>query len=77
MRGLCAASRLQRVQQEICSAEVSLRTFSEAQSVVDPALLQRVFAELAAERQSQNFQHNDQRLEPYLCLLLVIEAPCG
>ena len=37
MRGLCAASRLQRVQQEICSAEVSLGSFSEAQAVVDPA----------------------------------------
>ena len=65
MRDLCAASRLQRVQQEICSAEVSLGSFSEAQAVVDPALLQRVFAELAAERQSKNFQHNEQRLELY------------
>ncbi len=46
MRGLCAASRLQRVQEEICSAPVSLGSFSEAQAVVDPELLQRVFAEL-------------------------------
>jgi hypothetical protein len=74
MRGLCAASRLQRVQEEICSAKVSLGSFSEAQAVVDPALLQRVFAELAAERQSQNFQHNDQRLEPYRGQLLVIDG---
>ena len=77
MRGLCAASRLQRVQQEICSAKVSLGSFSEAQAVVDPALLQRVFAELAAERQSQNFQHNDQRLEPYRGSFWSLTAPCG
>src|SRR6266705_1517910 len=51
MRGLCAASRLRRVQEEICTAPVSLGSFSEAQAVVDPALLQRVFAELAAEQQ--------------------------
>src|SRR6266516_5130920 len=70
MRGLCAASRLQRVQEEICSTPVSLGSFSEAQAVVDPALLQRVFAELAAEQQSQNFLHNDQRLEPYRGQLL-------
>jgi len=37
-------------------------------------LLQRVFAELAAERQSQNFQHNDQRLEAYRGQLLVIDG---
>jgi hypothetical protein len=44
--------------------------------VVDPALLQRVFAELAAERQIQNFQHNDQRLEPHQATL-VIDGTCG
>src|SRR5206468_9007911 len=32
---------------------VSLGSFSEAQAVVDPVLLQRVFAELAAEQQSR------------------------
>jgi len=49
MRGLCAASRLRRVREEICSSRVSLGSFSEAQAVVDAVLLQRVFAELAAE----------------------------
>ena len=47
MRGLCAASRLARVQREVCGRVVSLGSFSEAQAVVDPALLQAVFAELA------------------------------
>src|SRR5438105_10621212 len=50
MRGLCAASELGRVQQGICSHRVSLGSFSEAQAVVDPALLQKVFGELAAEQ---------------------------
>ncbi len=74
MRGLCAASRLRRVREEICSSPVSLGSFSEAQAAVDPALLQRVFAELAAEQQSRNLQESDQRLEPYRAQLLVIDA---
>src|SRR5450432_1885275 len=51
MRGLCAASRLQRVQEEISERAVSLGSFSEAQAVIAPELLQKVFAELAAEAQ--------------------------
>ena len=49
MRGLCAASRLQRVQEEICHRTVSLGSFSEAQHVLDPALLAQVFGELSRE----------------------------
>lgn len=49
MRGLCACSRLQRVQKEICSQQVSLGSFSEAQHLLDPTLLEKVFAELAKE----------------------------
>lgn len=49
MRGLCAASRLERVQREICSRSVSLGSFSEAQHLLDPALLEKVFTELAGE----------------------------
>jgi Transposase DDE domain len=49
MRGLCAASHLQRVQEEICHRPVSLGSFSEAQSVLDPTLLARVFADLSGE----------------------------
>ena len=49
MRALCAASKLQRLQREVCGAPVSLGSFSEAQAVIDPALLEAVFAELAAE----------------------------
>lgn len=74
MRGLCAASRLLRVQKEICSAPVSMGSFSEAQAVVDPELLQRVFAELAAEEQAQNLPQSDRRLERYGSELLVVDG---
>lgn len=49
MRGLCAASALQRVQREICSRPVSLGSFSEAQALLDPALLAAVFTNLSQE----------------------------
>ena len=49
MRGLCAASDLKRVQDEVCGRHVSLGSFSETQRLLDPALLERVFTQLAAE----------------------------
>ena len=49
MRGLCAASHLKRVQEDICTRPVSLGSFSEAQGVFDPELLKQVFLELASE----------------------------
>jgi hypothetical protein len=52
MRGGCAASRLQRVQEEICRRPVSLGSFSEAQAVLDPALLARVFDGLSRDLSS-------------------------
>src|SRR5205085_12421300 len=54
MRGLCAASRLRRAQEEICSAAVSLGSLSEAQAVVEPALSQGVVRELGGGQQSRN-----------------------
>lgn len=47
MRGLCAASALERVQHEICRRPVSLGSFSEAQALLDPALLATVFTDLS------------------------------
>lgn len=47
MRGLCGASELARVQREVCGRKVSLGSFSEAQAVVEPALLKAVFERLA------------------------------
>ena len=49
LRGFAEASRLERVQTEICSRAVPRSTFSDAQHLLDPALLQKVFAELSAQ----------------------------
>jgi hypothetical protein len=49
MCGLCAASHLTRVQEDICSRSVSLGGFSEAQGIFDPELLEQVFLQLATE----------------------------
>ena len=47
VRALCAASTLGRVQREVCGQRVSLGSFSEAQSLVDPAFLEALFGQLA------------------------------
>lgn len=49
LRGLVQASDFPKMQRAVCSRPVSLGSFSEAQSLVDPALLEQVFAELAAQ----------------------------
>lgn len=51
VRALCAASRLERVQREVCGQRVSLGSFSEAQSLVDPAFLEALFGRLSDELQ--------------------------
>jgi hypothetical protein len=71
MRGLCQASGLARVQQEVCTHAVSLGSFSEMQAVVEPALLQQVFSELAAE---QHAQSGDPRLGAYGKQLMAIDG---
>lgn len=49
LRGLCAATQLERVQSEVSSRVVPRSTFSDAQAVLDPALLEKVFANLSAQ----------------------------
>ncbi len=71
MRGLCAATKLRRVQAEICPARVSLGSFSEAQAVLEEALLEKVFAELAA---GHGVFDGDARLLPYRENLLAIDG---
>lgn len=51
MRGLCAATKLPRVQREVSGVAVSLGSFSEAQALVEPALLEELFGTLAAQAQ--------------------------
>lgn len=49
MRGLCQASQLERVEQEVCERRVSLGTFSETQHLLDPVLLEEVFSQLSSQ----------------------------
>jgi hypothetical protein len=49
MRGFCRASKLEKVQKKVCSRKVSLGSFSEAQSVFDPELLEQVLEEMASQ----------------------------
>ena len=73
MRALCAASQLERVQEEICGRPVSLGSFSEAQAVVDPALLQSVFEDLVHNQPgSQCF--GDGRLAHYQQVLAAVDS---
>jgi hypothetical protein len=63
MRGLCAASDLARVRQEVCRRHVSLGGFSECQHLLDPALLEKIFVDLAAELPEQS--QGDPRLRTH------------
>jgi hypothetical protein len=49
LRGLVAASQLDRVQREVCHHSVSRASFSDAQHVLDPVLLEAVLSDLARE----------------------------
>ena len=49
LRGLTAATGLERVQREVCARAVSRASFSDAQHLLDPALLEEVLAALARE----------------------------
>jgi len=48
-RALCAASRFQRVQKEVCGGTIALASFSEMQHLCDPQLLAGLLRELATE----------------------------
>ena len=49
MRGLCALSQLQRVQEVVCRGTVSPASFSEMQHLLDPDLLRQVFGEVVKQ----------------------------
>jgi hypothetical protein len=49
MRGLSRASRLPRVQRQVCNSAVSLGSFSEAQHAFGPEVLQQVLRQIAAQ----------------------------
>lgn len=74
MRGRCAASALGRVQREVCRGSVSLGSFSEAQGLVDPGLLEKVFHDLAAEVTPPPGAPRDARLAAYRQKLIAIDG---
>lgn len=49
MRGLCEASKFEKVQEQVCSRKMSLGSFSEAQSVFGYERLEEIFQSLAFE----------------------------
>ena len=71
MRGLCAASHLERVQREVSGRSVSLGSFSEAQSVYDPEVLRLVFEDLSGQIQQS---WGDERLKPLAERLKLIDG---
>ncbi len=74
MRGLCAASHLERVQNEVCNRKVSLGSFSEAQGVFDPELLKGVFLDLVGENQTS---WGDARLSHLADKLKLVDGTLG
>jgi hypothetical protein len=54
MRGLCACSKFQKVQDEVCRRSMSLGSFSEAQSVFGFERLEGIFQKLASENIRQS-----------------------
>jgi len=61
LRGLQLASQFPKVQKDVCSRPISLGSFSEAQHLVDPAVLELVFLDLLAQ-----LPHSPERLPPHL-----------
>ena len=73
MRGLILASHLPRVQEEVCRRSVSLGSFSEAQAVVDPALLKQVYDGLATEV-AQRRPKGGQSANPYVEMMQIVDS---
>lgn len=71
MRGLCAATSIERIQDEVSGMKVSLGSFSEAQSVFDAAVLQEVFMDLAADVPQSG---GDPRLHPFADKLKAVDG---
>ena len=57
MRALCKASSMQRTRQALGTSPVSLGSFSEAQSLFDPQLLEAVLNRLVADLPTQAATH--------------------
>lgn len=72
MRGLCAASKFEKVQQKVCSRKMSLGSFSEAQSVFEASRLEDIFQHLVAE----NIQQSHSKVPPHLSKAMRLVDSC-
>jgi hypothetical protein len=70
MRGLCRASHLPKMRQ-VCSEPVSLGSFSEAQHLFDPAILESIVRDLASQAQPT---FGDARLREALRTLTAVDG---
>jgi hypothetical protein len=66
LRGLIAASKLPGVQRGVCQRSVSLGSFSEAQNLVDPALLEQIFGRLSGLLGDQVLRNSGMERERWL-----------
>ena len=71
LRGLSSASDLSRVRQEVCGRHVSLGSFSEAQHLLEPALLEKIFTSLSGRHQ----QKTQRAVRLHLGLHVLSDAP--
>lgn len=72
MRGLCAASEFEKVQQKVCSRKMSLGSFSEAQTVFEASRLEDIFQHLVAE----NIQQSQSKVPPHLSKAMRLVDSC-
>lgn len=66
VRGICAASQLQKVRRHWNSPAVSLGSFSEAQHLCDPELLAGIFKDLSREIPAPTLKDPRQQWEQWL-----------
>ena len=71
MRGICHASKLKKVQEQVCTRKISLGSFSEAQQVFDPELLNMVMKELASH---SKYTFGDKRIRDAVGDLIAIDG---
>ena len=71
MRGLCAATELEKIQETVSSNHVSLGSFSEAQSVFNPELLLSVIQTLSKQFQPT---FGDKRLQKVCKELVAVDG---
>jgi len=71
MRGLCDASKLDKIQKEVSSHAVSLGSFSEAQNCFDPKLLLSIIKVLAKQF---DFSFGDKRLHQLAFELVAVDG---